>query len=251
MTSPELRHRRALCLAKLGDTRFLGHLDFQRLLERALRRSRLPVWSTQGFNPRFKLVFAEALPLGMASEGEWITFFLNEDLSPEAIREALEPALPQGVQLVAVSRGSPPTTCAPVLFELELRSGPPGERSAADALTELLSRDEYFVEDSRKRGRINIRPALIAGEVSAGHLRVELVANEGRPPRPGPLLEALRCLAREAGQPIPEFGLPLKRFDEQRRPGDDPWLDAAAATTATTATARNSSSTLASPKKVG
>lgn len=250
MTSPELRHRRALCLAKLGDTRFLGHLDFQRLLERALRRSGLPVWSTQGFNPRFKLVFAEALPLGMASEGEWITFFLIEDLSPDAIREALEPALPQGVQLVAVRRGDPPAVRAPVTFRLELRSRDPGatgERSAADALTELLSRDSYFVDDSRKRGRIDVRPALVSGRVSEGHLEVALVAHEGRPPRPGPLCEALRGLAAEAGDPAPDFGPPLKLLGEARRPGDDPWPDAAA----TTAPARSSSSTLASPRRAG
>jgi radical SAM-linked protein len=38
--------------------RFLAHLDAMKLWERALRRAGIPVASTEGFNPRLRIVFA-------------------------------------------------------------------------------------------------------------------------------------------------------------------------------------------------
>jgi len=53
-----------LTFSKAGDLRFVGHLDLQRLIERCLRRSGLPLRYSQGFNPKVRLNLASALPLG-------------------------------------------------------------------------------------------------------------------------------------------------------------------------------------------
>ena len=62
--------------AKGESLRFIGHLDLQRLWERALRRSRLPVRYSQGFHPRARLNLASALPLGFLSDEELLEFFV-------------------------------------------------------------------------------------------------------------------------------------------------------------------------------
>ena len=41
--------------SKTGMLRFIGHLDLQKLWERALRRADLPVRYSQGFNPKIHL----------------------------------------------------------------------------------------------------------------------------------------------------------------------------------------------------
>ena len=51
---------------------FLSHLDLIRILERALKRSKLPVSYTGGFHPLPRLQFALALPLGVEAFCEWI-----------------------------------------------------------------------------------------------------------------------------------------------------------------------------------
>jgi radical SAM-linked protein len=250
----------SLCVSKDGDARFMGQLDFGRLIERSLRRSGVPVQYSQGFNPRIRLSFADALPLGVASTGEWIALILTEDLPPEDFRAKLEPALPmQGtgsVRVVDVRRGSPPTQDAgPIRYSLDVLSEP---GSVADALTALLERDEYHVTDPRRNRTMDARSFFVAGSLEKAapdadvlaRLDVELVAVNGRPPRPGLIASALVELAKEAGDPVPDFGLFTKQVAVQLRQGaQDPWQDAAAVAAAPQA--RSCSSTPANRKRAG
>ncbi|MBR6754287.1 MAG: TIGR03936 family radical SAM-associated protein, partial [Clostridia bacterium] len=45
--------------------RHIGHLDLMRAMQRALRRSGLPIAFSQGFNPHVLLNFAAPLSVGM------------------------------------------------------------------------------------------------------------------------------------------------------------------------------------------
>ncbi len=53
---------------------YISHLDVQRSMQRALRRSTLPVKYTQGFHPHVALTFAQPLPVGVASLGDYMEF---------------------------------------------------------------------------------------------------------------------------------------------------------------------------------
>jgi radical SAM-linked protein len=50
---------------KVGDLRYLSHLELMRALQRALRRASLPLAYTQGFNPQPKVSVAQALAVGV------------------------------------------------------------------------------------------------------------------------------------------------------------------------------------------
>ncbi len=77
--------------ARRGLQRFVGHLDNSRNLEFMLRRSRLPVVHSAGFNARMRLHFSPALPLGVESEAEYLDFELLP-CDETAVRRALEEA---------------------------------------------------------------------------------------------------------------------------------------------------------------
>ena len=64
--------------AKEGKVKYISHLDVMRCMSRAVRRARLPLWYTEGFNPHPQLVFALPLSVGMASECELLDFKLDE-----------------------------------------------------------------------------------------------------------------------------------------------------------------------------
>jgi radical SAM-linked protein len=49
---------------KVGELRYLSHLELMRALQRALRRAGLPLAYTQGFNPQPKVSVAQALAVG-------------------------------------------------------------------------------------------------------------------------------------------------------------------------------------------
>ena len=90
--------------SKAGNLRFIGHLDTQRVFERALRRAGLPIRYTQGFSKHMRLNLASALPLGFISSAEMLDFWLDEPLATEEIREKLQEALPADIQIIELDQ---------------------------------------------------------------------------------------------------------------------------------------------------
>jgi len=73
------------------------------MLERALRRSGLPVSFTGGFHPLPRLQLALPLPLGVEGEGEWLDLEFTQPIDPEAARQALAAVLPAEFRLLSAS----------------------------------------------------------------------------------------------------------------------------------------------------
>jgi radical SAM family uncharacterized protein/radical SAM-linked protein len=97
--------------SKTGEMRFLGHLDLVKLFSRALRRANIPFSCSNGFHPLPRLVFGEAIPVGLESLDEYVDIELERFLSPAIILKGLEKRLPDGINPLAVELipvGSPP-----------------------------------------------------------------------------------------------------------------------------------------------
>ncbi|MBO5019930.1 MAG: DUF2344 domain-containing protein [Clostridia bacterium] len=68
-----------LVYTRKGRLRFVSHLDMNRFMSRVIKRSRLPVWYTEGFNPHAYITFALPLSLGFESEYEILDIKLVDD----------------------------------------------------------------------------------------------------------------------------------------------------------------------------
>ncbi|MCA8940701.1 MAG: TIGR03936 family radical SAM-associated protein [Planctomycetes bacterium] len=90
--------RYRLRFSKRDRLRFISHRDLLRTFERALRRAGLRVTHTQGFNPRPKLTFALALPLGVESIDEIVDIELDQALEPSEVLLRMQQALPEALQ---------------------------------------------------------------------------------------------------------------------------------------------------------
>jgi radical SAM-linked protein len=88
--------------AKRGRLRFSSTRDFQRALERALRRAAVPMAFSAGFHPHPKISYANAAPTGTASEAEYFEISVTERVDPERVRAALDEALPAGLDVLEV-----------------------------------------------------------------------------------------------------------------------------------------------------
>ena len=93
--------------AKRGRLRFSSTRDFQRALERALRRADVPMAFSAGFHPHPKISYANAAATGTASEAEYVEISVTERLDPGAVREALDAALPVGLDVLEVVEAAP------------------------------------------------------------------------------------------------------------------------------------------------
>ncbi|MEG0839427.1 MAG: TIGR03936 family radical SAM-associated protein [Hydrogenoanaerobacterium sp.] len=86
-----------------GAASYISHLDINRCFQRALARSHLPVWYTQGFNPHIYITFAMPTPLGYKSECESMDMRVTNDISYDEIKERLNNALPPDFNVYKVS----------------------------------------------------------------------------------------------------------------------------------------------------
>ena len=159
--------------AKTGEMALLSHLDLVRMLERALRRSQLPVSFTGGFHPLPRLQLALALPLGAEADSDWLDLSFTEVVQPEQLMDRLAPLLPEGFSLLE-AHGVP--VKSPALSQM-LQSAHwrlclqpsgadplPAERRCQEALGELLGAEALPLEELDRQGRRrrrDLRPLLL------------------------------------------------------------------------------------------
>lgn len=88
-----------ISFVKIGDARYLGHLDMVRAILMAARRSRLPMAYSQGFHPAPKVRFSSPIPLGMESLCENAEFALVRLIDPVQAKKTLNRFLPRGIRV--------------------------------------------------------------------------------------------------------------------------------------------------------
>ena len=87
--------------------RYSSTRDFGRALERALRRSGVPMAYSAGFHPHPKISYANGAATGAASEAEYFEISVTERVDPDALATALDAALPDGLDIVSVVEAQP------------------------------------------------------------------------------------------------------------------------------------------------
>lgn len=181
--------------SKIGDLRFAGHIDLQRLFERSLRRSGLPIRYSQGFSPKVRLNLASALPLGYSSQAELLDFWINETLPLPEVQAALVSALPVELKILDLQEASnqlPSLQASLIASDFSIRFPPEMKIPVVkEHLDQLLQSDYLEVEN---RGKIkNFRPMILKTEwLEAGKvLLVRLSATPGNTGRPDELVRLL------------------------------------------------------------
>lgn len=139
---------------KKGLSIYYSQLDLQRVMARALKKSGLPVWYSQGFNPHIYMTFTLPLSLGHESECESVDFRLNEEMTEADILKALEGTLPQGIELVSAQ--APDYDARSIMFakyDITLY----GEKNKIlDALNSYKTAEQAIVTKVTKKGQKDI-----------------------------------------------------------------------------------------------
>lgn len=140
---------------KYGRVRFTSHLDMNRYMIHAIRRSHLPVWYTEGFNPHPYITFALPLSLGFESDYEVMDFRLTDDsVTDEEVVSALSHVLPEGLEVFrAAEQIKKPGKITAASFEIFFENT---DSHFANDLAELLKRESITVEKKGKKGKISI-----------------------------------------------------------------------------------------------
>ena len=167
--------------AKRGRLRFTSSRDFQRALERALRRADVPMAFSAGFHPHPKISYANAAATGTASEAEYFEIAVTQRVDPDSVRAALDEALPDGLDVLRVVEAAPGALADRLEASdwLLVFSDVPVE-VLERAVTALLERDRAEVTRLTKSGprTFDVRAAVVAARVGRpAELAQDAVAN--------------------------------------------------------------------------
>lgn len=87
---------------KLGNTRYLSHLELSRVLIRAFKRAGLSLVYSKGFHPMPKVSFVCALPVGIESMQETVDIDILKPQSVHSIKQRVNKQLPGGINVINV-----------------------------------------------------------------------------------------------------------------------------------------------------
>jgi radical SAM-linked protein len=201
MSGPSTGHRRyRIRFSKLGKIRFTSHRDVARLWERALRRATIPVAYSEGFSPHPKLSFGLALSTGHESLGEYldveVTESLGDPLDVGALITRLDPGLPIGLDVQAateIAPGTPSLQQAVVCCTWRIGIQGHGCRQLAERVDDVLAAESIVVTRERKGQQVtdDVRPAIVARDISGDAEVVAELATQPRGLRPSELVAAL------------------------------------------------------------
>ena len=89
--------------AKYGVMKFIGHLDMMRFFQKAIRRADIDVRYSEGFSPHQIMSFAAPLGVGIESFGEYLDIEVLSMDSTEAMQQALNAVMVEGVEILSVN----------------------------------------------------------------------------------------------------------------------------------------------------
>src|ERR1700739_3810158 len=197
--------------AKRGKMRFASHLDVARAFERGVRRAGLPVAYSAGFTPHPKISYAGGAPTGVASEAEYLSLTLTTRAEADAVRGRLNAALPDGIDVIAVtedSGGLPASRLTASEWQVAL-PGLPAD-NVVPVVRKFLALTEAPVERLTSKGMRGMDARAAGGtldvldDASAGSALRMVVRHTAPSVRPDDVLNALRDVSDvfPAGQPL-------------------------------------------------
>jgi radical SAM-linked protein len=210
---------------KAGDLRLVSHIDLMHCFERLLRRAALPFASTQGFHPKPKMVFAQALALGVVGVNEVV------EIEVQATTPA---ALPADEIVARLNRHAPPGITFSSGKTVERRATAQVRRAnyrlvLPAPVADLPQRCLSFLQQPRhaitrlrpQRRRFDLKPYVAELSATDTELRMALWITPNGAARPEEVARALGLAEQlDAGLIIERTNLEL--VDEQ--PEDQRWL---------------------------
>lgn len=180
---------------KAPRLRHIGHLDLMRAMQRALRRSGLPLRYSQGFNPHILLTFAAPLSVGMPGKREIMEVPIEGEMTGEAFREKLSKALPPDLPVLSVRpvedrHPAPMALLTAAIYEAELEETPP---DFSRILADFLAQKEIPAIRKTKTGMkpCDIRPMIYGLSLHDRTLTMALALCEKATCKPDLLLSSL------------------------------------------------------------
>lgn len=184
--------------SKTGRAKYISHLDLSSVVIRAMKRTKLPIWQTEGFNPRTYVTFMLPLSLGQEGLHEAMDFRLTEDVPYSEVKERLNAALPADIRVTEITVPKDKNTdITAARYRIESSADP-------EKLRALCEKEQINVEKRTKKGStiVDLKPLMSDVKLDGEVLEVTLPAGNSFNINPALIFEAYAA----------EFGERVKRL---------------------------------------
>lgn len=139
---------------KFAECRYISHLDLNRVMLRAVGKSRIGVWRTEGYNQHAYITFALPLSLGFSSECESMDFrLLDDETDLSLIPARLNACLPDGIRVFDCKEAvHKPADIDAALYEAVLTSDDISIEELYTSISALFDSEKIPVEKKTKKG---------------------------------------------------------------------------------------------------
>ena len=191
--SPVLRYRVKI---KIEDAAaWLAHLDLLRNVERALRRAKMPLRYSEGFNPHPLISWGPAHPVGLISLGEYFDLDFKVQPPPNWVSEASK-FLPKGLNLLEARQIDPQTPALMATLNRAAYNIEFSEVSAEDlarSCQNLLNQSSLlFIRHSPKGNKeLDLRPGILNLKAKGSVVEAVCLMGGAASPRPRELPELI------------------------------------------------------------
>lgn len=154
---------------KVGRLQYISHLDLVRTMHKILVRSKLPMWYTEGFNPKPKMVFAAPLSIGAESLCEFMDIRLVEKISSDDAKEILNKNMTDEMQVLEAYYPTEKFTELKWLSYTMIVKTQMDSVELASKCNKLFEKDQIFVLKKTKSGEqnVDIKPLIHSANATA------------------------------------------------------------------------------------
>lgn len=147
--------------SKHGVVKFIGHLDFMRYFQKAIRRAGIDVTYSSGFSPHQVMSFASPLGVGHCSNGDYFDIEVNSQTGKQDMMERLNEAMVPGVvveNIVALGEnvGNAMASVAAAAYTLEWKEGYEIPSDLEEAVLRFYSQDSIMVTKQTKKSTLEL-----------------------------------------------------------------------------------------------
>ena len=208
---------------KTGTMRFIGHLDIMRYFQKLMRRAKVDIKYSEGFNPHQVMSFAQPLGLGDTSEGEYVDIeVLSTETSEEMLRRINE-CTSEEIQVRSwvriadeTRRSNAMSLIAAADYLIFARHG----QLDAAAIEAMMAQDSICVvrKTKKKEEEADIRPMIYKWEMRDDALFVQLATGSAGNCKPDAVMDAYDAFRGVESEP---FAYHFHRLEMYARQGEE------------------------------
>ena len=195
--------------SKHGVVKFIGHLDFMRYFQKAIRRSGIDVTYSSGFSPHQVMSFAAPLGVGHCSNGDYFDIEVNSHNGRQDMIDRLNGAMVPGVvveNIVALGEnaGNAMASVAAAGYTLEWKEGYEIPSDLENAVSRFYAQNSVMVTKQTKKStlELDLKPGIYEMKATEDSVYILVDASSSGNIKPALLLEAFYNFLGKKFEPL-------------------------------------------------